>query len=55
MQHNDWRTGPEIAKNTNTPWACRLVYDDEDNGPMTEEMAARPWRQEEQHEEKPGI
>ena len=33
MERDDWRSGPHIARNTNTPWFM-AVYDDEDNAPM---------------------
>ena len=55
MTKDDWRCGPNIGRNTNTPW-FRGVYDDEDNGPMNEDMLQLMERKEKADEqEKPGV
>lgn len=57
MEPDDWRTGPRIARNTNYAWNRRIIYDDEDNVPMMDDLIDWMERSEEPYEqpEKPSI
>ena len=60
MEKDDWRCGPNIGRNTNTPW-FRAVYDDEDNAQMPDAAERADYITLEEAErkyatdEKPGV